>query len=604
MEFKLILMNKKTKKLLVSLISGALTFLISISGILNRADYMVTDALYQRPVVLNNNIKIIAIDEKSMAVLGAYKTWSRSNYAALLDVLYEDEDCAPAATVFDLILQGNTDSDADASFAESAKKAGNVICASNIVFKDAIEVDENGEKYLNKFHAELVEYPYDSLNENVKVGFANTIQDSADSYIRDFFPVLSDGEKNIPSLSLATAEMLNDEGFLNINIDEIMADNRLMIRYSGKPGDYETLSFIDVLDGKITKEAFRDSIIFVGAYAPGMMDAYNVPTSHSTQMYGVEIHANILESIINGRYMHRTGSLVPSIVYALLVACFVLLAQNVTLLISLISGIAILVLQIVIGIVMANNHMYLPLASLELCMALSYVGVIVGHYLSEVIKRRRVLKAFRQYVSPEVVESIAKKGNYELKLGGSKRDIAVLFVDIRGFTSLSEALDAEQVVEILNEYLTLTTTSIFNNYGTLDKFVGDATMAVFNSPFDLDDYVYKAVRAAFDIVAGSEEIRKKSLELTGKEVSFGVGVNCGPAVVGNIGCDFRMDYTAIGDTVNTAARLEANAGPGQVLLSQSVVDTLGDRIEVKEIGAIPLKGKSIPVMVYELLGIK
>ena len=177
---------------------------------------------------------------------------------------------------------------------------------------------------------------------------------------------------------------------------------------------------------------------------------------------------------------------------------------------------------------------------------------------------------------------------------------AVLFVDIRGFTTMSEVLEPEQVVEILNEYLSLTTKAIFDNSGTLDKFVGDAAMAVFNAPFDLEDYEFKAVCAAMDIVEGGKALEKSLMEKYGRTIGFGVGVNVGPAVVGNIGCDFRMDYTAIGDTVNTSARLEANAKKGQVLISDVLYDRIKDRIEVNDIGEIPLKGKSKGVFVYEV----
>ncbi len=203
-------------------------------------------------------------------------------------------------------------------------------------------------------------------------------------------------------------------------------------------------------------------------------------------------------------------------------------------------------------------------------------------------------------MAPEIVEEIAKKGDFKIKLGGENRDIAVLFVDIRGFTTMSEALEPEQVVEILNHYLNLTSTAIFKNKGTLDKFVGDATMAVFNSPFDLDDYVFRAVCAGMDIVAGGEALEHELMEKFGRSVGFGVGVNCGPAVVGNVGCEFRMDFTAIGDTVNTAARLEANAKKGQVLISDTVYDRIKDRIEAEEVGEIPLKGKSKGVFVYSV----
>lgn len=169
---------------------------------------------------------------------------------------------------------------------------------------------------------------------------------------------------------------------------------------------------------------------------------------------------------------------------------------------------------------------------------------------------------------------------------------------------MSEVLTPEQVVEILNQYLSLTTNAIFKNRGTLDKFVGDATMAVFNSPFDLDDYVFRAVCAAMDIVEGGKALEDKLLKEFGRTVGFGVGVNCGPAVVGNVGCEFRMDFTAIGDTVNTAARLEANAKKGQVLISDAVYERLKDRIEVEDVGEIPLKGKSNHIFVYSVVSIK
>ena len=202
------------------------------------------------------------------------------------------------------------------------------------------------------------------------------------------------------------------------------------------------------------------------------------------------------------------------------------------------------------------------------------------------------------------MDEISKKGDFHIKLGGENRDIAVLFVDIRGFTTMSEVLEPEQVVEILNSYLALTTEAIFKNKGTLDKFVGDATMAVFNSPFDLDDYEFRAVCAAWDIVQGGIALEGELMERFGRSVGFGVGVNCGPAVVGNIGCDFRMDFTAIGDTVNTAARLEANAKKRQVLISDVLYERVKDRVEVEEVGAIPLKGKSNEVFVYAVTGIK
>lgn len=221
------------------------------------------------------------------------------------------------------------------------------------------------------------------------------------------------------------------------------------------------------------------------------------------------------------------------------------------------------IVNIIIGKWLYENGTAVSIVEIPIVILLIYLYQLISGYLAEILKRRKVVNAFKKYVAPQIVDEISKKGDFEIVLGGENRHIAVLFVDIRGFTPMSESLEPEQVVEILNEYLNLTTQSIFKNGGTLDKFIGDATMAVFNAPFNLDDYIYRSVCTALDIAAGSDELEKKLMERFGKSVSFGIGVNCGQAVVGNIGCEFRMDYTAIGDTVNTAARLESNAKRGQ-----------------------------------------
>lgn len=242
--------------------------------------------------------------------------------------------------------------------------------------------------------------------------------------------------------------------------------------------------------------------------------------------------------------------------------------------------------------------LYLMFVIMQLMM---YVVFVV---LSFKRRNQRIADTFKKYVAPQVVEEITKNGAKDITLSSENRDVAVLFVDIRGFTTMSEKLPPEQVVEILNSYFELTTNAIFDNGGTLDKFIGDATMAVFNAPFDLDDYVYKALMTAVEIVNGGAELEKKFLETYDLSVGFGVGINCGNAVVGNIGCSIRMDYTAIGDTVNTAARLESNAQKGQILISQNVYDRVRDRVVVESIGELSLKGKSKDVPVYSLKELK
>ena len=180
----------------------------------------------------------------------------------------------------------------------------------------------------------------------------------------------------------------------------------------------------------------------------------------------------------------------------------------------------------------------------------------------------------------------------------------MLFVDIRGFTPLSENLSPEQVVDILNSYLTIIAEAVANNGGTLDKFIGDAAMAVFNSPSDLEDYVFRAVCTAWDILSNSESLKRECLRKYGVEVEFGIGVHCGDAVIGNIGSQNRMEYTAIGDTVNTTSRLEGVAKPGQILITREVARMSGGRIDISFAGEYSLKGKKKKITAYEINGIR
>ena len=357
---------------------------------------------------------------------------------------------------------------------------------------------------------------------------------------------------------------------------------------------------LDIMQGKVDVRAFADRIVLVGVYAPGLQDAYNVAVQKGAQMYGVEIHANILEAVMERKTALPVNSALYALICTIIVVGFYFLIRKLKIRYSILLLIGLIILDVGVGKVLYLNGFIINIVELPIVLLLTYVVHLIYEYLAEVLHKRKVLSAFKKYVAPQVVEEISKKGDFQIALGGENRHIAVLFVDIRGFTPMSESLQPEEVVGILNEYLNLTTDSIFKNGGTLDKFIGDATMAVFNAPFDLDDYIYKAVCTAKDIASGSAELQEKLQKRFGKTISFGIGVNCGNAVVGNIGCEARMDYTAIGDTVNTAARLESNAKPGQILISQDVYEQVKERVQVTEVGVIPLKGKSNGVFVYSV----
>ena len=586
------------RKTVVVAIAAILTFVLSVTGILYSFDKIFADGWYQKPTPTNPQIKIISIDEKTLQAYGDMKTWNRSISADLVDKLYEHEEYAPSVTVFDIMYISDVDEETDLRFAESCKKAGNIITAVNTVYET--EVTKQGENLIvDESHIGMVEYPYVSLKEASYYGYANTIQDK-DGYIRYATTEINYNGEVIEALAVKAYKMYCEDQGMTPVLPETFDNNKFGFTYSGKSGAYEILSLVDVLEGKIAPQAFANSIVFVGAYAPGMQDAYNVAIQKGAQMYGVEIHANIMEALMEGKTNLPVSNTMFALVAVVIVVVFAVICWKSKIVVSTIVMVLAIGLNFAVSKMLYNNGKVMNLVILPMMFLLVYAYFLVEGYLTEILRRRKVVSAFKKYVAPQVVDEISKQGDFKIVLGGESREIAVLFVDIRGFTPMSESLEPEQVVEILNEYLQLTTESIFKNGGTLDKFIGDATMAVFNAPFDLDDYIYRAVCTARDIAAGSQALEEKMMARFGKTVSFGIGVNCGRAVVGNIGCDFRMDYTAIGDTVNTAARLESNAKKGQILISEFVYEAVKDRVEVTEIGEIPLKGKSKGVFVYQV----
>lgn len=578
----------------IALLAGILCY----TQILYPIDKMFSDPLYQTPTASNRSIKIVAIDERTIQEYGDMKTWDRDIWAQLVEKLNEGET-DPAVIALDIMFIGEADEKSDEHFAKACAEGGNVVTAVNTVYSERLKRTSDNRLTVDKDHIEMIEYPYEALKEVSDHGFANTLQD-VDGYIRYAKTGITFEGEQIDSFPVAVYRKFCSRFGLEMVLPKTTQEDTFSFTYTGKSGSYETLSMCDVLDGRIDVRAFAGSIVMVGAYAPGMQDAYNVPVQKGSQMYGVEIQANILESIMESETQIPADLRLYSLVVSIVVLIFYLLCGRIKIIPAVLLTAVLIAGDLMLGIKLFQQGIVVSLVEFPIFAVAVFVFQLVRRYLVEILRRKKAVSAFKKYVAPQVVEEISKKGEFKIVLGGENRHIAVLFVDIRGFTPMSENLRPEQVVDILNEYLSLTTHSIFQNGGTLDKFIGDATMAVFNAPFDLDDYIYRAVCTARDIAAGSSELEKKLMERFGRSVSFGIGVNCGEAVVGNIGCEYRMDYTAIGDTVNTAARLESNAKPGQILISEAVYEAVKDRVEVTEVGEIPLKGKSNGVFVYQV----
>ena len=224
----------------------------------------------------------------------------------------------------------------------------------------------------------------------------------------------------------------------------------------------------------------------------------------------------------------------------------------------------------------------------------------------QILDKIKLHVSFRKYLDPKLAENFFTGVTNLSESVGERRHTAVLFADIRGFTAMAESLKdtPEVVVEILNQYLELATKAVFDNGGSIDKFAGDSAMALFNGFVPQEDYIYRAVCAAMDLIHKTNELKASVKERVGMDLSFGIGIHCGEAIVGNLGPSFRKDYTAIGDTVNVASRLESQAAPSEILISKDMNDALKGRIKSRFIGKMPLKGKSEPIEVFALEGVQ
>ncbi|MDE6320103.1 MAG: adenylate/guanylate cyclase domain-containing protein, partial [Lachnospiraceae bacterium] len=479
-------------------------------------DMGISDRLNQRESVTNKKIYIIGIDDKTLDEYGPVNTWSREVPAKLVSLLNSAGDMRPAVIGFDVIYSEEADQEADDKFADVCGEAGNVVAAMSFSFKEQPEKGADGRIVYNPYHVDHVIEPYDSLKDEVIRGFANTFVDT-DGYVRQAMAYLDyEGEREYSLSSQVYKVYQESRGKEAVFPTVYGRNNRFYFTYSGKAGGYSVVSMADVLDGTVDPAIFQDAVVLVGAYAVGMQDSYMPAIAHNSQMYGVEIHANIIEALLEGKTQLPIPPLMYALAAALLCGIFYVCSEKMRMLYSTILLAVLAVLDLVFATVMYRNGRIVPTVLFPLCLLVIYLVQMVRRYLTEIMRRRRVINVFKQYVAPQVVDKISKDKDFELVIGGENRHIAVLFVDIRGFTTMSESLKPEEVVEILNEYLGLTTQAIFDHGGTLDKFVGDATMAVFNAPFDLDDYIYRAVATAWEMQAGADRIAEQFNKRFGK----------------------------------------------------------------------------------------
>ncbi|HUH65788.1 MAG TPA: adenylate/guanylate cyclase domain-containing protein, partial [Syntrophales bacterium] len=407
-----------------------------------------------------------------------------------------------------------------------------------------------------------------------------------------------------PQISLNMAKF----GIEGIKIGDITIPTdetgRMLVNYYGPGRTFQHYSAADIIKGKLPPDTFKDRIVIVGATAIGIYDLRVTPFSSAYP--GVEIHATAIDNILHGNYLHRSSG--TALLDICLIIVFGLIIGIVVPRVSAVRGMF-LALAVVAAFVIVNAfifsryNLWLNVVYPVFTMVLIYLAITVYRYITEEREKKKIRGAFQYYLTASVINEMLKDPT-KLKLGGDKKDLTVLFSDIRGFTTISESLTPEDLVRLLNEYLTAMTNQVFKYDGLLDKYMGDAIMAVYGAPLDQPDHALRACRTALGMMEELKRLQAKWKEEGKPPLNIGIGINSGDMVVGNMGSDMRFDYTVMGDMVNLGSRLEGiNKEYGtNIVISEYTYAAVKDTLYCRELDSVRVKGKKLPVKIYELVG--
>lgn len=602
----------------------------------------------QRPVV------IVDIDEKSLGKIGQWP-WPRTRMADLVnrlaqlgasivafDIVFSERDRLSPHIAADSFrnLDDTTRAklrdlpDSDRAMAEALRHVRAVLGESGLAA--AIEQGEtprpqpgvamlggDPRPFLFNFPGLLRNIP--SLDQAAAGRGLLTINPERDGIVRRIPMIMQAQDLLLPSLTFeilrvaaqsdTIAIRTDDAGIKSIAVPglEIPTDRngQLWVHFSHHdPARF--VSAVDVLEGSVAPEAIAGKLVLVGTSAIGLLDTKTTPID--PVMPGVEIHAQILESTLSGSTLSN-----PAYATAIELLAAVFICGTIIWLVPVLGSLVILLSGALVALVLAGASWYLyrysqllidstfPLVS----SFTIYLVLVFTNYVSEETQRRRIRSAFGQYLSPALVEQLARSPEL-LVLGGEQRTLTVMFLDVRGFTTISELYkdDPQGLISLMNRLLTPLTNAIINRKGTIDKYMGDAIMAFWNAPLDDPDHEVNACNAALDIldcIDRLNEQREREAQDSGTlfiPIHVGIGLNTGSCVVGNVGSDLRFDYSALGDSVNLASRLEGQSKSYglPIILGSSTAHAAADSFAILELDYVKVKGKKEPELVFAIVG--
>ncbi|HKR78281.1 MAG TPA: adenylate/guanylate cyclase domain-containing protein [Nitrospira sp.] len=599
---------------LLSLLVGSLLSAALLSGLFANAQLRSTDFLFtDQTESFSGAIVIVGIDQRSYRELlpqhGPLVGWSRALYGQAVDRLR-----SAGARVIALDMFFDAPRAEDSSLIDAISRTGNVVFPVEGQGPGTFHPRPGVVQVFDVFVRSTPRIAAAAVAE----GSVNVTTDR-DTVVRSLPLVLESSEGQLPSLSLAiisryvrranildqdpTSAMIYAAG----RTIPVVNNGRMLINYSGPPSlpgaskGFPIIPFVDVISGSFDESLVRDKIVLLGLTIRGI-DEFATPTTSTTGMWGVEVQASAVDTLLAERYLlpaSRTTTVLLIYAAALTGALFSAAARP----LYGMGGVAASLLLYLVGASMSFdrgvllNMVYPPAAVL-----LGFTATQGYRIFFEQAQRQLVQDLMSRYLSPSVSQWVLQQPE-QVKLGGETRVMTVLFCDLRGFTLLSRSVDPHLLVSFVNDFMTAMTDVIFRHDGVLDKYIGDEVMAFWNAPRDQPDHASLACQTALEMVREIDGLRSSWSHRGLPPLDIGVGINTGPMVVGNMGSRERLAYTVIGDAVNVASRLQnLNKQFGtHVLTTESTRKAAGDRFVYRAIDQVTLRGHDEPLAVYELL---
>ena len=601
----------------------------------------------------SQEIVMVQIDDFSLARMAENDfgrfPWPRDTYTVLLDYF---ERARPKVITFDILfleedksqVGDKTGTAADQELVEATRRLGNVVHAVEVNDTYASRPPKAGvqgyELGTEIEEHQSVKLPFPALAEASRLLGSSFIVLDRDGPIRRAVPFVRQGNRFYPSLPIATAMVALDLDPTGIRMDiaglrlgprliplvavdqeyvEKIRTRHILVPYRGSAyadeqrtiTTYRSYRFWDIFlselelrDGRkpeVDPVAFKNKIVFIGATAAGLHELFQTPFGEKGKMPGIQINASVVDGILSNSFI-KPGTLASSILLLLISTLLVsLIGVHSGFWWSLLATAAVGFADMTIVAGAFRNGVWLPVVPTTFAILFSQFSCVAYKYFVEDRAKREVRSLFSKYVSPTVVNALITDPS-KARLGGERREMTVLFADIRGFTTMSEAARAEDVLLQLNEFFTQMVELVFKHHGTLDKFVGDMIMAFFNAPLDDPNHSDHAVQMGLAMLEELDKLNQRWCAQGKPKLDIGVGINTGEMIVGNVGSEKTLSYTVIGDNVNLGARLESlnKEYNSHIIISEFTLAKLKGQYHTRSLGSVKVKGKARAIDVYEV----